>query len=154
MVTGRLGGSLAGRHLNFTPRLAEAERLHSLVDLHAMIDLSDGLASDVQHLLTEGGLGAVIDAAAIPIHPDVDPSFPTVERLAHALSDGEDFELLFAVDPGEGKKLLDQPPFETPLTKIGELTAQGGSWLVSFDGELVPLHPTGWQHRFAEVSRP
>ncbi|HEY2154860.1 MAG TPA: thiamine-phosphate kinase, partial [Isosphaeraceae bacterium] len=70
-VTGPLGGSLMGRHLDPRPRVREALSLHQSADLHAMIDLSDGLASDLGHILEEsGGLGAMLDAAAVPIHPD------------------------------------------------------------------------------------
>lgn len=150
MVTGRLGGSLCGRHLRFIPRVREAALLHDTVDVHAMIDLSDGLASDVQHLLTESHVGARLDPLAIPIHSDVDPSVAEDQRRQRALSDGEDFELLFAVPPEAGERLLHQPLFDTPLTKIGELTNEPGCWLVQDDGSRVPLEPTGWQHRFDE----
>lgn len=71
LVTGPLGGSLAGRQLTFTPRVREAQALHAAVDLHAMLDISDGVASDVRHLLRGGELGCVIDGAGVPIHPDV-----------------------------------------------------------------------------------
>src|SRR5688572_23043231 len=92
-VTGQLGGSLASqRHCTFTPRIAEAQRLHSLVDLHAMLDLSDGLASDLFHIAEASNVGIELNSAAIPIHPDVEPALSPAERLQHALSDGEDFE--------------------------------------------------------------
>src|SRR5437764_1240545 len=72
LVTGPLGGSLvAGRHLRPEPRIHEALALHEAAPLHAMIDISDGLSSDLAHILAEsGGLGAVLDSAAIPIHAD------------------------------------------------------------------------------------
>ena len=72
LVTGPLGGSLgSGRHLRPEPRIAEALAIHRAATIHAMIDLSDGLSSDLGHILAEsGGLGAVLDAAAIPIHAD------------------------------------------------------------------------------------
>ena len=72
LVTGPLGGSLfAGRHLRPEPRIAEALALHQVAAIHALIDISDGLSSDLGHILAEsGGLGAVLDAAAIPIHAD------------------------------------------------------------------------------------
>src|SRR4051812_43908251 len=71
LVTGPLGGSLLGRHLRPEPRVREALAIHEAADLHALIDLSDGLASDLGHVLDEsGGLGATLEAGAIPIHPD------------------------------------------------------------------------------------
>jgi thiamine monophosphate kinase len=58
LVTGGFGGSILGKHLDFTPRVREAQRLHERADLHAMIDVSDGLAADVHHLCEESGCGA------------------------------------------------------------------------------------------------
>jgi thiamine-monophosphate kinase len=66
-VTGELGGSLAGKHLDFKPRLAEAGWLAAHFSLHAMIDLSDGLASDLRHVLHASQVGAELLAEAIPI---------------------------------------------------------------------------------------
>src|SRR5438105_5822537 len=66
-VTGPLGGSIGGHHLDFTPRVREALQLHSVVDLHAMIDISDGLAADLAHICQESHCGAVLRADAIPI---------------------------------------------------------------------------------------
>src|SRR6266581_4525107 len=70
MVTGPLGGSILGKHLDFTPRVWEAAKLHLAAPLHAMIDISDGLAADLHHLCTESGCGAVLRAEAIPIAED------------------------------------------------------------------------------------
>src|SRR5262245_59304742 len=70
LVTGPLGGSLLGKHLDFTPRVREAQRLHSEADLHAMIDLSDGLAADVTHICRESDCGAVLRAESIPVSAD------------------------------------------------------------------------------------
>src|SRR5262245_1695691 len=66
-VTGPLGGSILGKHLDFTPRVREALALHAAVPLHAMIDVSDGLAADVNHLCEESHCGAVLHAERIPI---------------------------------------------------------------------------------------
>src|SRR5262249_46641465 len=79
-VTGALGGSIRGKHLDFTPRVREAQQLHSLVELHAMIDISDGLAADVHHICEESRCGAVLIAESIPLKKDV--------SLESALSDG------------------------------------------------------------------
>ena len=60
LCTGTFGGSIRGHHLDFTPRVREALRLHEVADLHAMIDVSDGLAADVWHICTESRVGAVL----------------------------------------------------------------------------------------------
>ncbi|MCX6923864.1 MAG: thiamine-phosphate kinase [Verrucomicrobia bacterium] len=66
-ITGELGGSLAGRHLEFEPRLAEARWLAQHFSLHAMMDVSDGLAGDLRHILAASRVGAELLATAIPI---------------------------------------------------------------------------------------
>lgn len=144
-VTGPLGGSILGRHLRPTPRLTEARQLKQAVPLHAMIDISDGLSADLQHILEESHCGAILRASAIPIHPDVDRLALQTGRTAldHALSDGEDFELLFAVSPEDGERLLKEPPCPG-LTHIGECV-ESGLWLDTAAGR-VPLTPRGWVH--------
>jgi thiamine-monophosphate kinase len=146
-VTGRLGGSLAGHHLTFIPRVVEAQRLHQAVNLHAMIDLSDGLASDLRHILTASGVGAVLMRERIPLSDAVQVA--SDEPLARALADGEDFELLFTVAPDDGRQLIDAPPIECPLTHIGEVRAEPGCELIDANGRRETLSPAGWQHRFA-----
>ena len=94
-VTGPLGGSLAGRHLHVRPRNAAALTLARHEIPHAMMDLSDGLARDLPRLCQRSGVGARIDAAAIPVHADVTATAEP-DRLRAALGDGEDFELLVA----------------------------------------------------------
>ena len=146
-VTGALGGSLSGRHLTFTPRVAEALSLHERVDLHSMIDLSDGLASDVRHIAKASNVGVEIDADNIPIHTDVNPSLSKHERILHALTDGEDFELLFSVSEADGHRLLEEPELACQLTLIGRVTA-GDCLLVHSDGTKAQLPQGGWRHRF------
>ena len=96
-VTGPLGGSIRGHHLDFTPRVREALQLNEEVQLKAMIDISDGLTADLQHILDESKCGAVLEAKSIPIREGA--------TLSGALGDGEDFELLFAVSPEDGATL-------------------------------------------------
>ena len=147
MVTGPLGGSILGHHLTFTPRVREALRLHELVDLHAMIDVSDGLAADLNHILEESGCGAVVSGEAVPIAPAAGELSRTSGKtpLQHALGDGEDFELVFTVLPDDGARLVrDQPVPGVTLTRIGECV-DAGLWLEE-GGERRPLAPTGWVH--------
>jgi thiamine-monophosphate kinase len=145
-VTGPLGGSLPSlRHCTFVPRLREAEALHNAVDLHAMIDLSDGLASDLRHIAEASQVGMIINADCVPIHDDVRST--EISRLDHALSDGEDFELAFCVSPDEGRQLLTQPPAGVRLFHIGYCDNQPGVRLLE-NQQLRPLPPTGWQHDF------
>lgn len=144
-VTGPVGGSILGRHLDPTPRVREALALHAAADLHAMIDVSDGLAADLNHLLEESGCGAVLSADAIPIHPDAVALSRQTHRapLDHALSDGEDFELVFTVSADDGTRLLRTSPVPG-VTKIGECV-DSGLWIED-GGERRPLPPTGWVH--------
>ncbi len=100
-MTGPLGGSILGKHLDFTPRVREALALHAAVALHAMIDISDGLAADVAHLCAESGCGAVLRADAIPVADAARAMTDGRSPLEHALGDGEDFELVFAVSPAD-----------------------------------------------------
>ena len=146
-VTGSLGGSLAGRHLTFSPRLREVSRLVELVDLHALLDISDGLAADLHHILKQSQVGAILDAERIPINAAATQQ-ATSERSAfdRALSDGEDFELLFAVSPTDGQRLESLWRDETPVTRIGQVIADPGCWLKDRAGQLVKLPPLGWTH--------
>ncbi|WP_145369162.1 thiamine-phosphate kinase [Maioricimonas rarisocia] len=151
MVTGRLGGSLpSGRHLTFTPRVVEAQTLHAACELHAMIDLSDGISTDLGHILDESKIGATIRAAHVPVSPSVPQDLPAEERVQHALNDGEDFELLFTVSPEVGASLLASPPLALPISHIGEITTDSERQLQLPDGRLVPLQAGGWEHCFAD----
>lgn len=150
-VTGPLGGSLStGRHLNFIPRVNEALALKSAVSLHAMLDLSDGLGSDLFHILDRSNVGARIFGDAIPIHSDVDQSLSAQDRLNHAISDGEDFEFLFTLSADEGKKLLQSLPSGISVFHIGEITADLGAVLITNEKEHL-LTRTGWAHQFGSV---
>lgn len=144
-VTGPLGGSILGHHLDFTPRVAEALRLHEAVDLRAMCDISDGLAADLNHICEESRCGAVLFAGAIPLTVAAHELSRTSGKapLQHALGDGEDFELVFAVRPADGAALLARPPIPG-LVKIGECV-ESGLWLET-NGTRLPLAPTGWVH--------
>lgn len=148
LATGSFGGSLAGHHLDFTPRVREALALHQAAPLHAMIDVSDGLAADLGHILEESGVGAILDEGAIPVSTAAAAARDGRSPLEHALGDGEDFELLLTVAAEDGRKLLAAPPFEAPLSHIGEIVSGTSRQLRSSDGTLRPLSLAGWKHGF------
>jgi thiamine-monophosphate kinase len=145
LVTGPLGGSILGKHLDFTPRVREALRLHEAADLRAMIDISDGLAADVNHLCEESRCGAVLRAEAVPIADAARGMSDGRPPLEHALGDGEDFELVFAVAPADGERLLrTQPVPGITLYHVGECVA-AGLWLEE-GGRRQVLAPKGYVH--------
>ena len=135
-VTGELGGSIAGKHLDFEPRLAEARWLSEHFPIHAMLDLSDGLAGDLRHILNASGVGAELLKRALPISHAAklrakagDTAKPAAVA---ALTDGEDFELLFTVAGRDAVKLLDAWKKKFPAVKlacIGKIIAEAGLWL-------------------------
>ncbi len=119
-VTGKLGGSINGRHLRFRPRLAEAQWLVGQFPVHAMMDLSDGLASDLPRLAAASGLGFEVDSASLPLHHGV--------SVENGLRDGEDYELLFAVPLSVRTRLKTEWRAKFPklqLTAIGRLVEKG-----------------------------
>jgi thiamine-monophosphate kinase len=147
-VTGPLGGSLLGRHLRPSPRVEEARAIHQRFRITAMIDISDGLSSDLGHLIEEGGpIGAVLDPDAIPIHDDARSLAERDGRspLDHALNDGEDFELCLTVAPDDADRLQASPPEGVALHRVGTIVAAPGLFLR--DGaRLVPIRPRGFDH--------
>jgi thiamine-monophosphate kinase len=151
LVTGSFGGSILGRHLDFEPRVREALTLHARYELHAGIDVSDGLSLDLAHILEESHCGAVLRAETIPI---ADDARRLAERLAdgstpleHALGDGEDFELILAVPPPEARRMLAEQPVGVPLSDIGQFVAEPGLSIQDAAGPARPLVPRGWEHR-------
>ncbi|MES2924114.1 MAG: thiamine-phosphate kinase [Verrucomicrobiota bacterium] len=129
LVTGNLGGSLLGKHLNFTPRIREADWLVAHFKPTAMMDLSDGLAKDLPRMAAASGCGFVIDQSALPLTPGC--------TSAQAIGDGEDFEILLAMDSNRVPAMLKEWAFQdVPLTRIGELVPAGEG--ASLTG--------GWEH--------
>lgn len=143
-VTGPLGGSLLGHHLAFQPRVCEAKVLGERLGrrLHAMIDVSDGLALDLWRLCIESKVGAELDERQLRgvISEDAKQAAASSGRtpLDHALADGEDFELLMAVN-GE------MTGTEFPIFRIGRITASGLT-IARDDGKVESLEPRGYVH--------
>lgn len=146
VLSGRLGGSLLGKHLDFEPRLKLAQALYPLGIVQAATDISDGLGIDLLNLTAASRCGAEVELDRIPI------SDAAMERskssghtaLEHAIGDGEDFELLMAVDPAQ----IDQLPSEidgVPLTVIGTFVSRTGLWSRS-KGRIEQLQPRGYVH--------
>ena len=150
LVTGAFGGSILGRHLDFEPRVREAMALHARCELHAGIDVSDGLSLDLARVAEESRCGAVLQADAIPITDDAKRLADTLADgstpLDHALADGEDFELILAVPPHAATLLLSEQPLDVPLTDIGQFVAEPGLWIRDAEGRQRPLTPRGWEH--------
>jgi len=118
-VTGRLGGSLRGKHLRFVPRIEESRWLTKNFRIHAMMDLSDGLGADLPRLATASKLGFKVDRKALPLAPGA--------KIDNAISDGEDYELLFAISPRDRPRLQKAWRQEFPnlaLTRIGKLNSK------------------------------
>jgi len=142
-VTGSLGGSGRGRHLSFEPRVREALKMTGLVTLNAMMDLSDGLSSDLNRICHQSGVGALIDAASIPISEDA-----KLERgpLWAAINEGEDFELLFTLGMEQWDRLRRVWDDPVPITKIGIIVDTRQMQIRMPDGQIKDLEPHGYEH--------
>ncbi len=153
-VSGTLGASIATllelrsgskphpsahpRHFYPEPRIAIGKYLREKKLSSAMIDTSDGLSTDLRHICDESGVGATIEAAALPT-TDAD------NALQLALHGGEDYELLFTVPPARARKLPAQIA-GVPITRIGAITRGRQIKLKTPDAKTQPLIPGGWQH--------
>ena len=153
LVSGELGGSIAGRHLDFEPRCDQGAWLATTGLVHALIDLSDGLAGDLRHLLAaSGGLGAEIQSTALPISRiarlrarEGDLAKPA---LLAALTDGEDFELLFTVAASDAVRIMDGWRERFPTTRIsciGRVTSGPNVQLRDKTG-IRQMPPAGYEH--------
>lgn len=150
IVTGGFGGSLLGRHFDFEPRVREALLLNDRYELHAGIDVSDGLSLDLARLARESGCGAVLELNKIPVNQAAqvlaEQRSDGSTALDHALSDGEDFELILAAPPQAAAAMLAEQPLSVSLTRIGQFTAELGLWELTATGERRPLTPRGYEH--------
>ncbi len=171
VVTGALGGSEAGlqalraglaiegrvktavrRHLAPTPRIAEAQALLDVATPHAMIDVSDGLSTDLRHMADESGVGIVLRAEAVPVSDAAREVAAEIglDAVEVALASGEEFELVVARPASEVERSAEHVSAVTgtSLTPIGEVVEAGaGVLLVRKDGATEPLGRTGYEHR-------
>jgi thiamine-monophosphate kinase len=127
----------SGRHLTFTPRIKEARYLVEHFKPTAMMDISDGLAGDLGHILKASGVGAVLKKEAIPVNRGA--------TLRQALSEGEDFELLFTLAKPVARQLQSRSSMK--FYAIGETVARrSGLRLLNPDGKAIPLNLRSFAH--------
>ncbi len=148
LVTGSLGGSILGKHLDFSPRVQEAISLRDAYQLHAGMDITDGLSIDLARLTRASGVGALIDLNAVPIAEAASTRAATSTQspFEHAMSDGEDFELLLAAPPVEAQRMVRDQPSGLTVTKIGECIAGSRVLGRTASGSIQPLATSGYLH--------
>lgn len=138
-TTGPLGGSIDGKHLDFVPRIEEGLFLRESGRVHAMMDISDGLATDLRHILRASGVGAVLGADDIPQNGTIE----------NALYDGEDFELLFTVAEKDAATLRIHwtERFGTSLSTLGRITDHKNELCIKhIDGTIHVLEEKAFEH--------
>ncbi len=142
-VTGLLGGAGGGKHLEFEPRIKEAIKIAQKAEVNAMIDISDGLSSDLNRICQASKVGAIIDAEQIPIS---DEARKGEDPLGSALNDGEDFELLFTLSEKDFQRLQKQWDGPIAITQIGTITDTSKMQMKMPDGQISDLQPKGYDH--------
>ena len=147
-VTGELGGSILGRHLRPVPRFEEARLARRLGGVRAMMDITDGLALDLSRLAAASGVGAEINSDAVPVSKAAEKLARKTGQgaLDHALGDGEDYELLIAVDPRRAGPFERGWKLRTPLSRIGVCLPRGRGLLLQSGGRAARLKPEGFRH--------
>jgi thiamine-monophosphate kinase len=148
LVTGPLGGSFLGHHLNFMPKINEAQVLHQQYALNSGMDISDGLTLDLRRLADASNVGAELYLDKIPVSDSAIQRAEGSQQspLDHALSDGEDFELLLTASESEAKRILSDQPLSTPMFHVGRITSGLDLIGVCSDGEQKKLEARGFQH--------
>ena len=141
-VTGFLGGSIFKKHLDFKPRLGESLAI-AKAGANAMIDISDGLSTDLNHISRLSKKGACLEADDIPVSSQAKK---TANPLKAALNDGEDFELLFTISKKGFEHLKRNWLFKVKLTAIGKIVRGSSVKIKMPDGRVVELLPGGYDH--------
>jgi len=147
VVSGPLGGSISGRHLSFEPRLELAKAIQSRISIHAATDISDSLSIDLGQLIRSSGVGAILDIEKVPVSAaaiEISKSSGKTP-LEHALTDGEDFELLLSMSPTAYEGLLSDASFDFELFPVGQVTGNHPGEIVDAkSGDTVPQ--SGYEH--------
>ena len=142
-VTGFLGGSIKGKHLNFIPRINEARALVRNFKINSMIDISDGLFIDLGRILRASSAGAFIHEELVPLSKDA-------ISFKRAVTDGEDFELLFTMSAKEGERFMYNAyrmRLKIPVSFIGEITSKArGYRLIDKDCRKKRIEKKGFLH--------
>lgn len=145
-VTGLLGGSQIKKHLNLTPRIEEARALVKKIKISSMMDISDGLSSDLMKLAKASKSGFEIHPDKILVSSDARRISKTEdEAIKHALNDGEDYELLFTV-PEKHSKDVPSKILSTKITQIGKITSKKSYYGISKNGNRIKIKNTGFDH--------
>ena len=142
-VTGQLGGAIYGKHLKFEPRVKEAIKISQMVTINSMMDISDGLSSDLNRICRASRVGAIISAEQIPISNEAQSR---EEPLSSALNDGEDFELLFTLSQRECERLLKSWDGPIPIAQIGTITDTRKMQIKMSNGHINNLQAKGYNH--------
>ncbi len=149
VVTGTIGGSFgSGKHLRFEPRIREAKALGDALGskLHALIDLSDGLGRDAARVAKDSGVRMTLDAREVPWTE----SRQDASLHAKAAGDGEDYELLAAIDPSVEltalRVVFNRVGVQTPIHQIGTTHSGTGCTLRLLDGAEIDAADLGWDH--------
>ena len=140
-VTGSIGGSLKGKHLRFMPRVAEARKLVSNYKINSMIDVSDGLLLDLWRILDQSHKGACIIQRFVPLSR-------AAGAFDKAVTDGEDFELLFTMGLKEAERFMKSGIKKTgaQVCAIGRITNNNGLCVVRPAGTIESISPRGYLH--------
>lgn len=148
-VTGRLGGSILGKHLHFEPKIQQARWMAKNLPLTAMIDISDGLSSDLNHICEESKCGAELrsDWLDSVIAPEAEKiaKQDSYSPIEHALNDGEDFELLVTISSLPPEQLPELPQGIT-LLPVGKITSEADIKIIYPNGTGENLPPKGYNH--------
>lgn len=143
-------------HLRPHPFLREGRFLASGRGVHAAIDVSDGLSSDLGHILRNSRVGAVLTAERLPVSPALKRFCRrfSCDPVEYALAGGEDYSLLVTVDPAAADPLARdyRATFGRPLYRFGTITASDKMELIGIDGEIRPVAATGWNHFRPNIS--
>lgn len=146
VVTGPLGGSLAGKHLDFKPRFDIVRALRDEPGIHAAMDISDGLSVDLLRMCDSSHGGAILDLEQVPISDAAKEMAKSSGKseLEHALGDGEDFELLFSIAPDRIERVQQAVGADNAIP-VGVFSSRTGLWMKS-GGKIEQLSSSGYVH--------